>query len=53
MDPTQTLTELRQCIANDPENTERIIELFEALDSWITRSGFLPQQWQRPSRNGW
>ncbi|MDQ0923356.1 hypothetical protein QF038_001864 [Pseudarthrobacter sp. W1I19] len=53
MDPTETLRQLRQCIANEPDNTERIIELFEALDTWITRGGFLPAQWSATARGGW
>jgi hypothetical protein len=62
MDPTANLTEQRKltqrilrckrvshvraqcfiCVGH----AERLAELVEALDGWITRGGFLPTQWQ-------
>lgn len=68
MDPDEALKELRSRVffarANresglefpdvDPaENLDRIVELFEALDTWITRGGFLPAQWATVPRSGW
>lgn len=68
MDPTETLKELRTRVfyaqANresgltfpdvDPdENNARILELFQALDSWLTRGGFMPAQWISSPRGGW
>lgn len=35
------------------ENAERLAELVEALDHWITGGGFLPSRWaERPNRKG-
>jgi hypothetical protein len=68
MDPTETLRELRARIfyakAHDDdglefpdidpeENLQRIVELFQALDTWLSRSGFLPAQWTTNRRIGW
>lgn len=68
MDPTETLRELRTRVfyakahrddglefpdVDADENIDRILELFQALDGWLTRSGFLPEQWTTPPRAGW
>ncbi|MET3349054.1 UNVERIFIED_ORG: hypothetical protein ABID57_000723 [Arthrobacter sp. UYEF1] len=68
MDPTEALKELRSRVFyaqankesglvfpdNDPEeNLARIVELFQALDTWLTRGGFMPAQWTSPPRAGW
>lgn len=68
MDPTETLRELRTRIfyaqaqlegrefpeeVDPDENLQRIVELFEALDTWLSRSGFLPEQWTTSRRIGW
>ena len=53
MDPNATLTELREAARGywtaPPTDTEeaglRVVELFEALDEWLTRGGFLPEAW--------
>lgn len=49
MDPNATLSELRQAIPNavDGDNAEsvRAAELFQALDDWLSRGGFLPEAW--------
>lgn len=54
MDPNACLMELRELtrMVNDGEafaerNLERIAELVEALDGWLSRGGFLPTVWQR------
>jgi len=46
MDPNETLKELRKLIKReDPEDIERICELFQSLDAWIAKGGFLPAEW--------
>ena len=60
MDPDAILAELRQAFedvntaaqnydsdAHD-DATQRIAELFAALDEWLTRGGFLPNAWRAP-----
>ena len=54
MDPNATLADLRRLtilLLVNPNNGDdaavRMAELFEALDSWIARGGFLPQTWAR------
>lgn len=54
MDPNANLTELRKLVANNIDrefvsdhDTARMMELFDALDGWLTRGGFLPEAWQR------
>lgn len=53
MDPNATLEEMRAFVkkvlysvdsaATDDET--RMAELFESLDEWITKGGFLPNAW--------
>jgi hypothetical protein len=50
MDPNATLQELRELteqerIGGDGSHAERICELFDALDGWISKGGFLPADW--------
>jgi hypothetical protein len=56
MDPNATLAELRALAARataahargydaDPDDSTRIVELFESLDGWLQRGGFLPAAW--------
>lgn len=52
MDPNATLTELRELAAYnlndqrlDRPETDRLTELFIALDEWIAKGGFLPSEW--------
>lgn len=53
MDPNANLAELRRLLASRDDGTadeqitklERIAELTEALDEWITRNGALPRDW--------
>jgi hypothetical protein len=54
VDPNATLARLRElarrCVQGalvDRMETEEMAELFEALDTWITRGGFLPEAWAR------
>lgn len=44
MDPNTTLTELRKYAIGE---TDQWALLFEALDNWLTRGGFLPRPWQQ------
>jgi len=56
MDPNANLKEQRTIAQNilfsqhaetDLQDAERLAELVLALDEWITRGGFLPQDWTR------
>lgn len=57
MDPNATLTRLRE-LASDISTGEyeltdqglaaaEMAELFDGLDTWLSRRGFLPTEWQR------
>lgn len=56
MDPNETLKQLRELLGRD--NTPRSVtaklctladaeELFQALDEWLSKGGFLPEEWKR------
>jgi hypothetical protein len=45
MDPNETLQQLRDEFEGG--EFECAAELFEALDTWLCRGGFLPEAWQR------
>ena len=52
MDPNACLKELRELgkhFENVPslEDAYRMAELFDALDKWISKGGFLPKAWSR------
>lgn len=56
MDPNAALERLRELVvATADENNnavkvhlaDEMAELFEALDYWLTRGGFLPSQWSK------
>jgi len=53
MDPDATLAALRELIGlyNSGQatgaDTDRIVDLSQALDEWFTRGGFLPAAWQK------
>lgn len=53
MDPNATLDELRELVRvqlyGGQTDPDRMAELFEALDNWITSDGFLPNSWERQS----
>lgn len=44
MDPNETLNMIREAI-NDSRAWDAI-ELFEDLDRWLSRGGFLPAEWK-------
>ena len=31
----------------DLEDLRRLVEAFDALDGWLSRGGFLPEEWER------
>jgi hypothetical protein len=54
MDPNETLRQLRKAFADMDNATDRddfeiatreAQDLFEALDNWLTRGGFVPRDW--------
>lgn len=45
MDPNVTLNRLRE-LADD--NDVEWANLFESLDDWLSKGGFLPSEWIRP-----
>jgi hypothetical protein len=54
MNPNETLNRAREladlCIRQgrlDYESTLELAEAVEALDSWLTKGGFLPYPWRR------
>lgn len=58
MDPNETLAELRAVIdevrnahlfpaKNLDDQMDRMVELCRALDTWLSRGGFLPIAWQK------
>lgn len=56
MDPDATLATLRFAVhdvlnhsgANTPSTCVEIAVLFDSLDTWIARGGFLPAAWKKP-----
>ena len=60
MDPDSTLAAIRQ-IADVCESQQRPLDdnesatlagLINALDTWITRGGYLPTAWNHPTEKG-
>ncbi len=53
MDPNACLAEIRQLIAKSYSNkrdfgdADRLAELIESLDTWISTGGFLPKVWEK------
>lgn len=54
MDPTQTLSDIRELAAHDDPGdvAEALVERVEALDQWMSRGGFPPEQWQARGQIG-
>lgn len=61
MDPNANLEEIRETIKslrgheNDSDakiatDGERLADLVEALDEWISKGGFVPTEWQNGTR---
>lgn len=58
MDPNEALKELRMLMAHirtDPEEEplaeDEAADLFDALDDWLSRGGFLPNDWNHTRQN--
>lgn len=60
MDPNETLVALRDCAQDLSNGTDeytfaetahKMVELFEAMDDWLSRDGFLPDDWKSQARN--
>lgn len=57
MDPDATLDEIRSWVDGDnsgqpPElRADKLAELVDSLDYWLTRGGFLPAAWGQELRN--
>lgn len=47
MDPNATLAELRDWSRDPNADVARGQALVQAMDEWIMRNGFLPQDWHR------
>jgi len=52
MDPNAIVEEMRE-LYNEVQDSEdplgaaiRVVELFDDLDSWLVRGGFLPHDWE-------
>lgn len=54
MDPNETLRQLREMVTeildegSEDDSTERedeFAQLFQALDEWVSKGGFLPRNW--------
>jgi hypothetical protein len=60
MDPNAALEAIRTARAElfsegepyDPEVVRTLIEQIDALDSWLSREGFLPGAWAIPGERG-
>jgi hypothetical protein len=49
MDPNATLERMRSIADNSRgHDLDEMIELFQALDDWLSRGGFLPREWNTP-----
>ena len=52
MDPNAALDEIRSIVARADgglgrSDAERLAELVDGLDGWLSRGGFLPADWAR------
>jgi hypothetical protein len=52
MDPDAALAQIRELIADqqthnelNDTDTDRLVELIDSLDEWMTKGGFLPTEW--------
>lgn len=44
MDPNETLRLMRLAVKDD---LDQLADLFEALDGWLSKGGFLPAAWRQ------
>lgn len=51
MDPNEALAKMRRLLAYkaemDPTDNYVFVETFEALDKWLDKGGFLPNEWAK------
>lgn len=54
MDPTAALQEIRELLKmdtriaeHDGPSLDRLLELIDGLDGWMSKGGFLPEQWRK------
>ena len=53
MDPNTCLNAIRELLSEEDESMWlEVKEYFQALDSWMSTGGFLPDDWQRPDTKG-
>jgi hypothetical protein len=49
MDPNETLRKIRSMLetreGGEVENSDILAELMESLDEWLSKGGFLPDEW--------
>ena len=54
MDPNETLRLIRANVDNgertDVDSYVELVELVHALDDWLSRGGFLPDDWSKGNR---
>lgn len=48
MDPNAALQKVRELINDGDSADVLLVEAFEALDDWLSKGGFLPDDWARP-----
>lgn len=50
MDPDAALAEIREILSrrdmHEGLDAERLADLIDGLDTWISRGGFLPRNWR-------
>jgi hypothetical protein len=50
MDPNAALDQLRELLTGNDgsiDDYERAAEVFDGLDEWLSKGGFLPSAWER------
>lgn len=63
MDPNITIREIRAIIASwkllekegggvDLTEVDKLVEYIDALDTWILKGGYLPEDWQKARNEG-
>ena len=52
MDPNTALKEIREFVIGQhyknlgPDEVDRLCEVFDGLDEWLSKGGFLPEDWK-------
>ncbi len=52
MDPDETLVEIRRMVSEASDDLESadisyLVDLIDGLDSWLSKGGYLPKEWER------